>query len=191
VATHPLRISAPSLIAVERHIAAMRDSLVAKWSGFLEERQTGTVVLGLPATERFLKLIVDLLAHMSGPLRRESDETWFAATELYGRLAAVRGLSAGEVVEELQYLRELLTVDMADIFVALPARQQLPTLLRLNRVLDRGVANAVVGYTDALVATMFSREGVPVPTTDSVQELLAQLDGIEGELKLLDERSAR
>jgi hypothetical protein len=30
-----------------------------------------------------------------------------------------------------------------------------------------------------------------VPTTDSVQELLAQLDGIEGELKLLDERSAR
>ena len=169
----------------------MRDSLVAKWSGFLEERQTGTVVLGLPATERFLKLIVDLLAHMSGPLRRESDETWFAATELYGRLAAVRGLSAGEVVEELQYLRELLIRDMADLFVALPARQQLPTLLRLSRVLDRGVANAVVGYTDALVATMFSREGVPVPTTNHVQELLAQLDGIEGELKQLDERSAR
>jgi hypothetical protein len=169
----------------------LRDGLIAKWSRFLEERQAGTVMLGLPATERLLKLIVNLLAHMSGPLRRETDETWFAATELYGRLAAVRGLSAGEVVEELQYLRELLTVDMADIFVALPARQQLPTLLRLNRVLDRGVANAVVGYTDALVATMFSREGVPVPTTDSVQELLAQLDGIEGELKLLDERSAR
>ena len=73
----------------------------------------------------------------------------------------------------------------------MPARQQLPTLLRLNRVLDRGVANAVVGYTDALVATMFSREGVPVPTTGHVPELLAQLDSLEGELKALDERSAR
>jgi hypothetical protein len=169
----------------------MRNGLVTKWSRYLEERQAGTVVLGLPATERLLKLIVDLLAHMSGPLHRETDETWFAATELYGRLAAVRGLSAGEVVEELQYLRELLTRDIADIFVALPARQQLPTLLRLNRVLDRGVANAVVGYTDALVATMFSREDVPVPTTGHVPELLAQLDSLEGELKALDERSAR
>ena len=191
MATHPLRTSAPSLVAVGRRIVSSRDALVAKWSRFLEARQTGTIVLGLPATERLLKLIVDLLAHMSGPLRRETAETWFAATELYGRLAAVRGLSAGEVVEELQYLRELLTRDMADIFVALPARQQLPTVLRINRVIDRGVANAVVGYTDALVATMFSREGVPVPTTDHVQDLLAQLDGIEGELKLLDQRSAR
>lgn len=173
-----------------RRILALRDDLVTKWSRFLAERQAGTVMLGVPATERLLKLIVDLLAHMSGPMRREADDTWFAATELYGRLAAVRGLSAGEVVEELQYLRELLTRDLADILVALPVRQQLPSVLRINRVLDRGVANAVVGYTDALVATMFSREGVPVPTTDHVQELLAQLDGIESELKLLDARSS-
>ena len=191
MATHPLKTSAPSLVAVGRRIGSLRDGLVSKWARYLEERQTGTVLLGLPATERLLKIIVDLLAHMSGPLRREADETWFAATELYGRLAAVRGLSAGEVVEELQYLRELLTRDLADIFVALPARQQLPTLLRVNRVLDRGVANAVVGYTDALVATMFSREGVPVPTTDHVQELLAQMDGIEAELRMLGDRSAR
>jgi hypothetical protein len=169
---------------------ALRDDLVAKWARFLAARQAGAVMLGLPATERLLKLIVNLLAHMSGPMRHEADDPWFAATELYGRLAAVRGLAAGEVVEELQYLRELLTKDLADILVALPVRQQLPSVLRINRVLDRGVANAVVGYTDALVATMFSREGVPVPTTDHVQELLAQLDGIESELKLLDARSS-
>ncbi len=186
-----MRTSAPSLIVLGRGIQAAREDIVAKWARYLAARQEGTVALGVPATERLLRLIVDLLAHMVGPLRRDSSETWFAATELYGRLAAVRGLSAGEVVEEIQYLRELLTRDLADIFVALPARQQLPTLLRINRVLDGGVANAVVGYTDALVATMFSRDGVPVPTTDRVQELLAQLDVIEGELKLLDQRSAR
>ncbi len=183
-----MRTSAPSLQVLGRGINAARDDIVAKWSRFLASRQAAGVVLGAPATQRLLKLIVDLVAHMTGPLRREASDTWFAATELYGRLAAVRGLSAGEVVEELHYLRETLTKDLADIFVALPARQQLPILLRFNRVLDHGVSNAVVGYTDALVATMFSREGVPVPTTDNVQELLGQLDGIEGELKLLDQR---
>lgn len=175
---------------VGRGIRALRDELVTKWSRHLSARQIGTVLLGVPATERLLRLMIGLLAHMTGPLRREADDPWFAATELYGRLAAVRGLAAGEVVEEIQYLRELLTKNLADILVALPIRQQLPSVLRINRVLDRGVANAVVGYTDALVATMFSREGVPVPTTDHVQELLDQLDGIEAELKLLDQRSA-
>jgi len=67
----------------------------------------------------------------------------------------------------------------------------LPTVLRINRVLDSAVSNAVVGYTDALVASMFSREGVPVPTTDSIQQLVAQLEGIEAEVKLLAERSPR
>jgi len=64
-------------------------------------------------------------------------------------------------------------------------------VLRINRVLDSAVSNAVVGYTDALVASMFSREGVPVPTTDSIQRLVAQLEGIEAEVKLLAERSPR
>jgi hypothetical protein len=190
VAIHPVRTSAAPLLALGRGVAAARDNLVSRWAKFLTARQTGSPVLGVPATERLLTLMVSLLAHMVGPLRREAGDPWFAATELYGRLAAVRGLAAGEVVEELQYLRELLTRELADIFVALPARQQLPALLRVNRVLDRGVANAVVGYTDALVTTMFSREGVPVPTTDHVQELLGQLDGIDAELKLLDKRSA-
>ena len=34
-------------------------------------------------------------------------------------------------------------------------------MLRLNRVIDKGIAVAVVGYTDALVATLFAQNGVP------------------------------
>lgn len=186
----PSRSSSPSLLLVARGIAGVRDELVAEWAAWLATRQAGKALDG-PTTERLLRLIVDLLVLMAGPLRRETDATWFAATELYGRLAALRGLSAGEVVEELQHVRELLARQLADFFVALPLRQQLPTVLRINRVVDTAVSSAVVGYTDALVASMFSREGVPVPTADSVQEAVAQIAGIEAEVRLLADRSPR
>jgi hypothetical protein len=191
VTIHPPRSSSPSLLVVARGVAGVRDGLVAKWTAWLAGRQPGGTSLDADSTERMVRIIADLLVEMAGPLRREARDTWYAATELYGRLAAVRGLSAGEVVEELQRLRELLILELAEFFVALPARQQLPTVLRINRVLDSAVSNAVVGYTDALVASMFSREGVPVPTTDSIQQMIAQLEGIEAEVKVLAERSPR
>lgn len=187
----PDRTSSPSLVVVSRGIAGARDEIVRRWASWLATRQGAAQGLDGPTTERLVRLIVDLLVLMVGPLRREVDGTWYAASELYGRLAALRGLAAGEVVEELQHLRELLARELADFFVALPARQQLPTVLRINRVVDVGVAGAVVGYTDALVASMFSREGVPVPIADSFQEAVAQIAVIEAEVRLLAERSPR
>jgi hypothetical protein len=161
------------------------------WSEWIGSRQSGGQALDAGALERPLRLILGLLVHMTGPLRREARDPWFAATELYGRLAEARGLSAGEVVEEMHRLRELLIRELADIFVALPIRQQLPAILRVATVLDDGVSNAVVGYTDALVAKMFSREGVPVPTADGLEDLLAQLSALEAEARMLEERSPR
>ena len=186
---HPGRHSAPTLLFVSRGIIAGRDGLVDQWAEWIAERQSGNRQTVEPFELRqTLCLIVSLLAHMTGPLRREARETWYAATEMFGRLAESRGLSAGEVVDELQHLRELLIVQIGDLIVAMPARQQLPAVLRLNRVCDTGVSNAVVGYTDALVAKMFSRDGVPVPTADSLKELLNQIRALESDLKSLDER---
>lgn len=188
---HAGRHSAPTLLVLGRRIAESRDSIVEQWYDWIEARQNGGATLPSESLRAPLGVLLDLLAHMSGPLRHETRESWYAATELHGRLAEARGLSAGEVVEEFQQLRERLIVELGDLIAALPARQQLPAVLRLNRVMDEGVANAVVGYTDALVAKMFSRDGVPVPTADSVQELLTQMLAIRTDLKLLDERSAR
>ena len=140
---------------------------------------------------RMLALIADLLVAMAGPLHREASETWFAATELYGTFAALRGLTAAEVVEELHRLRELVVLELADFFAALPARQQLPTFFRFNKVLDSAVTNAVVGYTDHLVKEMFGTNGVPVPTADSLEKATAALDGLEAEVRHLAERSPR
>ena len=185
------RPSAPTLLVVGRAIAAQRDAIAGEWKLWIGEREAGAKPIEGVELERTLRLIVSLLAHMTGPLRRETREPWFASTELYGRLAEARGLSAGEVVDEFQHLRELLIVHLGDIIVAMPARQQLPAVLRLNRVCDLGVSNAVVGYTDALVAKMFSKDGVPVPTAGSIQELLGQLHQLETDLLELDGRLAR
>jgi hypothetical protein len=191
VTIHAGRQSAPTLLVIGRGIAAARSDLAGLWHEWILSRQAGGSPVEPSELIRPLRLILDLLVHMAGPMRREARDSWFAANELYGRLAEARGLSAGEVVDELQYLRELLIRELGDLFVALPSRQQLPAVLRISRVLDLAVTSAVVGYTDALVAKMFSREGVPVPTAENLRELLAQIGELEEEVRRLDERSAR
>jgi hypothetical protein len=65
-------------------------------------------------------------------------------------------------------------------------------MLRLNRVIDKGITVAVVGYTDALVATLFAQNGVPAFVTEyDAVEVERQLDAIEQELHGLIKRQAR
>jgi len=190
VTSHPARPSAPTLLAVGRRITAARDDLVEAWFEQVATRHAGATALEPIELRRTLCLIVSLLAHMTGALRREARETWFAATELYGQLAEARGLSAGEVVDEFRYLREALIVELGDLIVALPARQQLPTVFRVNRACDMAITSAVVGYTDALVEKMFKRDGVPVPVADGLSQMVASLHRLEGELHFLEKSSA-
>jgi hypothetical protein len=56
-------------------------------------------------------------------------------------------------------------------------------MLQLNRVLDKGVGVAVIGYTDALVATIFAQNGVPSEgTAVDAEEVGRQLEQLEAEL---------
>jgi len=136
-----------------------------------------------------LRLLFDVMTEMVGPLRREANSVWFHVCEHYGRVASARGLAAGEVVEELQFLRELLIRNLAPVLVAMRARQGMAIMLRLNRVIDKGVAVAVVGYTDALVATLFSQNGVPSFNADhDVGDVERQLDALEQELQALSQQ---
>jgi hypothetical protein len=129
------------------------------------------------------------MTEMVGPLRREVNTVWYHVCEHYGRVASSRGLAAGEVVEELQFLRELLIRELAPILVAMRARQGMAIMLRLNRVIDKGVAVAVVGYTDALVAALFSQNGVPLSSPDhDVAEVERQLDTLEQELQAVSQQ---
>jgi hypothetical protein len=178
-----VRASQPALLAAGRVISDMRDVMVTQWSDWVGDRITAASTIPRTAVEREFRLIVDTMTAMVGPLRREARVIWTRVCEHYGRVAAARGLAAGEVVEELQYLRELLIRNLAHAFVSMRPRQALAIVLRLNRVLDKGIAVAVVGYTDALVATLFAQNGVPGPSGEhDAGELDRQLLALETEL---------
>jgi len=170
----------PALAAVARSLEAKREILIAQWADWLMGRMSQDPIIDRPTIERQLALLLDIVIELTGPLRRQIEELWFDACDAYGRTAAARGLAAGEVVEEIQHLRELLIHHLADVIAALPARQLMAAVLRLNRALDRGIAHAVVGYTDVLVETLMEKGGVALtasgPGNNPVHQRLGLLE---------------
>lgn len=179
-----MRASEPVLLDAGRVIAEMRDPMVSQWADWLGDRASAVSTIPRTTVEREFRLLFDVLTEMVGPMRREANTVWFHVCEHYGRIASARGLAAGEVVEELAYLRELLIRNLAPVLVAMRARQGMAIMLRLNRAIDKGIAVAVVGYTDALVATLFSQNGVPAfgPNHD-FSEVERQIKLLEQELR--------
>ena len=144
-----------------------------------------------PSVERQLARMLDPPVEMAGPMRLQVVEMWFDACEFYVQTAAARGLAAGEVVEEIQHLRELLIRELSELIAALPARHSMATVLRLNRQVDKGIAHAVVGYTDALVQSLFAQRGTPIPDPlPAEDDVLYRLGQFEAELPHLRDKRA-
>jgi hypothetical protein len=86
----------------------------------------------------------------------------------------------------MQYLRELLIRYLAPVLAAMRPRQGMALLLRLNRLVDTGVAMAVVGYTDALATTLLTTEEMPANGMDlDASDVTRQIGVMEGELDKL------
>jgi len=188
-----LRASHPTLVAAGKALASQREAMAARWSEWLGERAVKAKTVPPPLVDRQFGLMIDVLTTMVGPLRRETKPIWNRVTEHYGRMAAARGLAAGEVVEEMQYLRELLIRYLAPAIAAIRPRQGMALFLRLNRIVDRGVTMAVAAYTDALVATLLRKEdenGDPEPQSGppDLDEVERELDGLAARLEEITRR---
>jgi hypothetical protein len=177
-----LRSSHPTQLAAAKATLDARDTMVAEWADWLVGR-SGSRNIPRPVVERQYRLIIDTLVEMLGPLKREAKPVWQHVMEHYGRTAAARGLAAGEVVEEIQQLRVLLIKYIGAFVAMMRPRRAVTVFLRLNGILDGGIAAAVVGYTDALVASLLLTDRDTQQLTEANSEDMAkQLEGLEAEL---------
>jgi hypothetical protein len=186
-----LRSSHPTQLAAAKATLDARDAMAAEWADWLVDR-AGSSTIPRATLERQFRLVIETLVEMLGPLKREAKLVWQHVLEHYGRSAAARGLAAGEVVEELQQLRVLLIKYIGPFVAAMRPRRAVAVFLRLNAIVDRGIAAAVVGYTDALVASLLltDRDGQLLTETNA-EDLCRQLEGLEAELEPIAGKNGR
>lgn len=127
----------------------------------------------------FLQLLTSFLPRAMGVYRDQVGPVYHQAAELYGHLAAVRGLAAGEAVEEVQLLREVVLRFLYRDPPAAGAGLGLRELLQLSRLIDRLVTHTSVGHTDTLFFNLFHGNGVPEAATREV------LDEVRDQLRAL------
>lgn len=180
-----MRSSHPTQLAAAKATHDARDAMVAEWADWQADR-AGSRHIPRPTVERQFRLVIETLVEMLGPLKREANSVWQHVMEHYGRTAAARGLAAGEVVEELQQLRVLLIKHIGGVVAAMRPRRAVAVFLRMNAIVDRGIAVAVVGYTDALVASLLMTDrDTDRLTAANADDLSHQLGGLEAELEPL------
>lgn len=166
-------------------VEARADRLADRWLREIRSRYDGRAGGVNEVLEEFVQLLVSFLPAMLGPYRDQVDPLWLRGAELFGNVAARRGLAAGEVIEEFQILREAV---IRLLYQEPPLAGRVPIslrdVLRLNRTIDRGVTHASVGHTDALFFALFRGSGIPdvPPTAELKAEIQSQLDALRSEL---------
>ena len=175
-------------VELARWLEERAERIRDRWLSDVKSRNGGWS----PAVERltieFFDLFLHMLPHGLGPFKDQVEPIWVQAAELYGSMAAKRGLAAGEVIEEFQILRDaVIRFLYAEPPVAGPLRISLRDLLRVNRFVDRGVTQASVGHTDALFFALIRGTGVSEGLTEeNVAAVREQLDMIREELRQVE-----
>lgn len=158
--------------------------LTRRWLQELDRRVEGDLEEARPLLDDLCPLLVSCLPHLLGPYRTQVEALWQEAAEFYGNVGSMRGLAAGEAIEEFQLLREVFIRQVfedppGDGVRSLGFRE----VLRLNRILDEGVTYAGVGHTDALFFALFQGTGVARSLTPELHsEVAEQIRSIRREL---------
>lgn len=169
---------------------AHRGVLVQRWLSEVSARVSEDDEHSRALLGDFFEFLAALLRDSMGPQREQVDVLWRQTAELYGNVGAMRGLAAGEIIEEFQFLRDAL---IRLLYTNPPpgglVRVSLRDVLRVNRFIDRGVTHASIGHTDSLFFAHFQGTGVPERlTAELVDEVRRQLMAIEVEYAALRRR---
>jgi len=170
-------------VDITNYLLARSNELAQTWSTEICGRDLGQGTGFDGMVGRFMAQLTSLLPWLLGPHSAHIQPLWDRTAELFGVMAAKRGLAAGEVIEEFQILRDLL---IRTLFRDPPPEGSLSLrdTLRINRIVDRGVTLASVGHTDAMFFQYL--EGPEAPGQASpdmiVREADMQLALVEAEL---------
>lgn len=159
--------------------------LARRWSLELRARSGRDEGNLEPLRDAILVAIVKSLSPAVGPWRDQVEPLLQQVAALYGNVACLRGLAAGDVVEEIQLLREILfrflfrEATPAEPATAVGIRE----LLRLSRVVDHVVTHANVGHIDGLFFNLLHGSGVTsLPGDEKIGELASELSLLQEEL---------
>lgn len=168
-------------------VAARKNALADRWRSDVETRIGGHPAGVDLLLDRFFTLLVDLLPGSLSPYRPQFEPLWRSSAELYGSVAAMRGLAAGEVIEEFQFVREGLIRHLFSDPPKVPRTALLlRDILRINRIVDRGVTYASVGHTDTLFFALFRGSGAPRGLDpERMAELNEQLESLNADAATL------
>lgn len=156
-------------LEMQAWVTASSKQIVARWLSEATKRFERRPRRLVELLGDFYETFVAILPEILGPHRRRVRPVWRRAANLYGELAAERGLAAGEVIEEFQVLRvSLIRVLYADSRMPPDVVPGMREVLRLNRLVDQGVTHASIGYTDSLVSALVAGSGVPESVTDEL-----------------------
>jgi hypothetical protein len=165
------------------YLRARSEEIAVTWASEINARNAGQGTHFDPVVGRFMAQFTGLLPWLLGPHGAHVQPLWDRTAELFGVMAAKRGLAAGEVIEEFQILRDLL---IRALFRDPPPEGSLSLrdTLRINRIVDRGVTLASVGHTDAMFFQFLEASESAVDTSPATiaSEADVQLALVEAEL---------
>jgi hypothetical protein len=188
-AAHPPEEPPLSRTLSERELCDWLESqapeLARRWSLELRARSGRDEGELEPLRDAILAAIVKFLSPAVGPWRDQVEPLLQQVAALYGNVACLRGLAAGDVVEEIQLLREILfrflfrEATPAEPYTGVGIRE----LLRLSRVVDHVVTHANVGHIDGLFFNLLHGSGVTtLPGEEKIGELASELSQLQEEL---------
>jgi hypothetical protein len=178
-------VRAMTEIELCRWLEEHAEELAERWSVELSARTGHDDGPLADLRDDFLHAMTHFLAPAVGPWRDQVEPLVHQLAALYGNVAALRALAAGDVVEEMQLLREiLLRFLFREATPETGARGvELRELLRVSRVVDQVVTHATVGHIDALFFNLLHGTGVTeAPKPGVLEEIRSELGQLRTEL---------